>query len=208
MSARIPTPYLALRSVLGPVAKHILESQNVSCNKVIDAGFQYQFGNLEKSITKRVPKLKGTEKQFIFEQWVPKTKEEVFPFFAEAKNLEKITPSFLKFKVTGMKPDKIEKDAIINYQLKLQGIPLKWKTRIVDWSPPNFFSDNQESGPYSKWFHQHHFKSFGGGTLMTDIVNFKIPLGLIGYGVSQWKVISDIDKIFQYRRETIYKKYS
>ena len=205
--AFLPVPLFALRLVMGEVAPHLVESQTISADKILSKGFKFENDELEKSLTKRVPKLSGTEKRVIYEQWVPKSKSEVFEFFSDAKNLETITPPSLNFKILNMSTDKIESGSIINYKLKIDGIPIKWRTLIKDWDPPHMFSDNQEKGPYTKWYHIHRFEDLGGGTLMTDQVDFKIPLGLSGKLIAGWKVVRDVQKIFQFRRETIDKIY-
>ncbi len=196
-------PYFALRIAVGEVAPHLVESQRIGSAKIQSKGFQFKYKKIEESIEARVPKLNGTEKRFIFEQWIPKTKEEVFPFFAEAKNLEEITPPSLNFRITSVSSGPMEVGTEINYKLKIDGIPVNWKTIIKDWDPPHLFSDNQEKGPYKKWYHIHKFEDLAGGTLMTDQVDFKIPLGAVGYLASSWKVLGDVKNIFEFRKEKI-----
>ncbi|MCJ8276869.1 MAG: DUF1731 domain-containing protein [Bdellovibrionales bacterium] len=189
------------------MAYHLVENQKVSSQKIQDKGFQFKYPSVEKSVEKRVPKLRGTEKRYIYEQWIPQTKEEVFPFFADAKNLEKITPEILHFKVLNSSTETVQNNTEINYKLKINGVPVRWKTLIIDWNPPHQFVDNQEKGPYKKWHHTHTFEELGGGTLMTDQVDFIIPLGLLGYGMTSWKVEADVQNIFNYRREVIHEIY-
>ncbi|MEM7645959.1 MAG: TIGR01777 family oxidoreductase [Pseudomonadota bacterium] len=207
-SAFLPVPYFALRAILGPMAKHIIENQKLSSQKIQDEGFQFTYPNVESSIKKRVPQLKGMQRRLIFEQWVPSKKEEVFPFFAEAKNLEQIPPPSLNFHILDSSTEKIQLNTIFNYKLKIDGIPVRWRTLIKAWDPPHFFADNQEKGPYRKWYHEHYFKDLAGGTLMTDQVDLEIPLGWLGYGAASWKVLRDVKNIFRYRREVIHKKYN
>jgi uncharacterized protein (TIGR01777 family) len=206
-SAFFPVPYLALRMVVGEMAAHLLEDQKVKSDKIQEAGFQFKYANAKDSILQRVPQLKGTERRSLFEQWLPKSKEEIFPFFAEAKNLEQITPDSLNFKILDSSTPQIEKGTIFNYRLKVDGIPLRWRTLITEWNPPNQFVDNQVKGPYKKWHHTHLFEDLAGGTLMTDQVDFTIPFGILGYGAAAWKVTKDVNRIFKYRRDTIYKLY-
>ena len=157
-SAFLPAPYPALRLVLGEVAPHLIESQTISSHKIEKAGFQFKYPEVKASVEKRVPKLSGHEKRFIFEQWVPRPREEVFDFFSEAKNLEQITPDSLNFKILDTSTEGIEKGTVINYKLKIDGIPIRWRTLITEWDPPHHFADNQEKGPYSKWYHVHRFE--------------------------------------------------
>lgn len=204
----LSVPYFALRIAVGEVAPHLVESQKIGSTKIQNKGFQFEYKKIDDSINKRVPKLKGTEKRYIFEQWIPKPKEEVFPFFAEVKNLENITPPSLNFRITSVSAEPLSVGTEIQYNLKVDGIPVKWKTLIKDWNPPHMFSDNQEKGPYSKWYHIHQFEDLAGGTLMTDQVDFKIPLGVIGYLATAWKVLGDVKSIFDFRRQKIHALYN
>lgn len=92
---------------------------------------------------------------------------------------------------------------MIDYKLKIHGVPAKWKTLIENWDPPYQFVDTQLSGPCSKWHHTHTFKEAEGGTLMTDEVRFKVPIGALGQMVAGTFVESDVNQIFSYRREVI-----
>jgi uncharacterized protein (TIGR01777 family) len=201
-------PYFALRMAVGEVAPHLVQSQKISPGRIQNKGFHFQYKTVEESIEKRVPKLKGTEKRYIFEQWIPKTKEDIFPFFSDAHNLETITPPSLNFKITSVSEGPMGVGTEIQYKLSIDGIPVNWKTLIKDWNPPHYFSDNQEKGPYSKWYHIHRFEDLAGGTLMTDQVDFKIPLGALGYLAASWKVLKDVKKIFNYRREAIHEMFN
>jgi uncharacterized protein (TIGR01777 family) len=200
-------PYFALRMAVGEVAPHLVESQRVSSVRIQNKGFQFQYKTIEESIKARVPVLQGTEKRFVFEQWVPRSKEEVFPFFAEARNLEDITPPSLNFKIVSVSTDNIQEGTVIHYKLRIDGIPVKWKTLIKKWNPPHQFVDNQEKGPYKKWYHLHTFEDLAGGTLLTDQVDFTLPLGKLGYLAASWKVLNDVRNIFQFRKEKIYDLY-
>ena len=134
-------------------------------------------------------------------QVLPRPVEDIFPFFADAHNLEKLTPSFLKFNVLTPKPIPMDSGTIINYKLKVRGVPIKWKTTILDWEPPRQFVDNQDSGPYTLWHHTHTFEPTqdGQATLCTDVVRYK-PKGwfLTGF-INKFFVQKDVEQIFQYR---------
>jgi len=197
-------PFFALRLVVGEMAAHLIESQKISSQKIQQAGFKFQKGNLTDSVTARVPQLSNMQRRHIYEQWIPKTKDEIFPFFADAHNLEQITPPSLNFKILSVSTDGVQKGTIIKYKLKIDGIPVGWTTLIKEWEPPHRFVDNQEKGPYRKWYHLHRFDELAGGTLMTDQVDLEMPLGKLGYVAASWKVLRDVNKIFAYRREVIY----
>ncbi|TVQ80740.1 MAG: CDP-paratose 2-epimerase [Bradymonadales bacterium] len=144
------------------------------------------------------------EKRFRSETWIPKPVEEVFSFFSDAKNLEKITPPFLNFKVLSQSTEKIQEGTIFDYQLKVRGIPLKWRSRIQDWARNQHFVDTQLKGPYAKWVHLHKFISEDGGTRMIDQVDYALPLGLLGRIAAGWYVDRDVKKIFEYREKVIH----
>ena len=134
-------------------------------------------------------------------QVLPRTVDEVFPFFADAYNLEKLTPSFLKFNVLTPRPIDMRSGAEIRYKLKVRGLPIKWKTTILNWDPPRQFVDTQDSGPYDLWHHTHTFEPTqdGQATLCTDVVRYK-PKGwfLAGF-INKFFVQKDVEQIFQYR---------
>jgi ligand-binding SRPBCC domain-containing protein len=138
--------------------------------------------------------------------WVPAKKEEVFEFFADAWNLEKITPPELNFNIVTPRPFKIKKEALIEYQLKLLFFKFSWTTIISEWNPPNMFADEQLKGPYKYWHHTHNFKEFNGGTQITDIVNYELPffpLGEIAYPIIKLQ----LKRIFNYREKVIKKMF-
>jgi ligand-binding SRPBCC domain-containing protein len=138
------------------------------------------------------------------EQRLPGPPEEVFPFFADARNLEAITPPWLGFRVVTPSPIEMRAGTLIEYRLKLRGVPLRWRTRIAVWDPPRRFVDVQISGPYRLWHHTHDFEPDGdGGTLMRDTVRYAIPYGPLGRVAEALVVRRDLDAIFGFRREAV-----
>jgi len=137
------------------------------------------------------------------ELWVDRPIEEVFAFFADAHNLEKITPPWVGFKILSMSTDSIEAGTIIRYRLRLHGIPVHWRTNICEWNPPYSFVDEQTRGPYKKWRHTHKFEAHGSRTKMMDEVQYLLPFGILGRIVHSLKVRKDVSRIFDYRRERI-----
>lgn len=138
------------------------------------------------------------------EQRVPRPRSEVFAFFADATNLERITPEFLRFRVTTPQPIEIRTGTLIDYKLGLFGIPFRWRTLIETFEPETRFIDRQLKGPYALWLHTHTFEDApGGGTLMKDHLEYAIPLGPLGTIARVLFVRRTVEAIFDYRREAI-----
>lgn len=130
--------------------------------------------------------------------------EQAFAFYADALNLEAITPPWLGFRV--VTPGRIEMAAgtRIDYRLKLHGVPLRWRTRIEAWEPPLRFVDVQLSGPYSLWEHTHSFEPHGEmGVEIRDRVRYALPLGPLGALAHSLIVRRDLERIFDYRRDAV-----
>jgi ligand-binding SRPBCC domain-containing protein len=137
------------------------------------------------------------------EQWIECPIDEVFAFFADAHNLEEITPPWVGFKILSMSTESVEEGTVILYRLRLHGIPVHWRTNIREWNPPYSFVDEQTRGPYKKWHHTHTFEAHGSRTKMTDEVQYLLPLGILGRIVHAVKVRRDVSRIFDYRRQRI-----
>jgi len=130
---------------------------------------------------------------------LPGAPESLFPFFADAQNLSRLTPSELGFRILTPQPIAMGEGTLIDYRIGLWGVPMKWRTRIASWNPPFFFSDEQLRGPYRIWHHTHDFAPDGkGGTIMTDTVKFQLPLeplSLVGFRLVAWQ----LRRIFGFR---------
>jgi ligand-binding SRPBCC domain-containing protein len=133
------------------------------------------------------------------EQWFPPPIKEVFAFFADARNLEVITPPWLNFRILTADPIAMGAGTFIEYQIRWHGIPMRWMTEIRSWDPPNGFVDVQLRGPYRHWEHTHTFQASEGGTLMRDVVNYVLPFGYLGQLAQAWFVKGDLETIFDYR---------
>lgn len=129
--------------------------------------------------------------------------KQVFDFFADAGNLERITPPELNFQITTAQPIDIKRGTLIDYQLKLRGIPLKWKTVISVWNPPFEFIDEALKSPYKQWIHQHTFTEIEKNkTLIKDKVRYRLPLEPLG-DLAHFIVRRELDYIFDYRQKTV-----
>ncbi len=136
-------------------------------------------------------------------QVVPCPVDRVFAFFADAGNLEALTPPWLRFRMLTPLPIEMRAGAIIDYRLTVHGLPITWKTEILEWEPNRGFLDIQRSGPYRTWAHTHRFVPGNGGTTVTDHVEYELPLGPLGRVANGLVVRHDLDRIFGYRRQRI-----
>lgn len=136
--------------------------------------------------------------------WLPRKREEVFAYFADARNLEELTPPWLRFRIVTPGAIDMRAGALIDYRISLRGIPLRWRTRITEWEPPSRFVDEQLRGPYRLWRHEHRFIEQDGGTLCVDRVEYRVPLDAL---VHRWMVKPDLDRIFAFRREQLLARF-
>lgn len=124
----------------------------------------------------------------------------VFPFFADATNLQQITPPWLNFEVVSPTPIEMKPGQTIDYRLKLRGFPLRWRSEITEWAPPHRFVDEQLRGPYRVWHHEHTFTERDGKTVCEDDVVYAVFGGRL---VNRLFVESDVKRIFEYRRKRL-----
>lgn len=133
------------------------------------------------------------------EQIISRPQTEVFSFFADASNLELITPPELRFQIITPQPIEIGKGTLIDYQLKLRGFPVRWKTEITEWNPPFNFVDSAIKSPYKQWIHLHAFETgINGETVMRDLVRYRLPFEPLG-DLAHWFVKRELTYIFDYR---------
>ena len=134
------------------------------------------------------------------EHWLPRHPEDVFDFYADAFNLERLTPPWLRFEVVTPAPITMRSGAEIDYRLRLHGLRLKWRSRITDWDPPHRFVDEQVRGPYRTWIHEHTFTPHEGGTLVGDHVQYAM---FGGWLADRLLVRRDLRRIFGFRQQRL-----
>lgn len=141
-------------------------------------------------------------------QRLPGSPAEVFPFFADARNLEAITPPLLRFRVLTPEPIEMRVGTHIQYRLRLRGVPVNWHTTIQAWEPPHRFVDVQIRGPYALWHHTHELVDDGeGGTLMHDTVRYALGFGVFGELAHRFLVRRDLEAIFAFREAELARRY-
>ena len=134
--------------------------------------------------------------------WLPLPIASVFSFFADAENLERLTPPRLRFHILTPRPIAMRVGSRIDYRLRLHGLPFRWQSEITAWDPPRRFVDEQRRGPYKTWIHEHAFTERDGGTEVCDRVRYAVPGGWL---IDRLAVRRDVKAIFAYRAITLQK---
>jgi hypothetical protein len=136
-------------------------------------------------------------------QLVPLVPDDAFAFFADAYKLEAITPPWLHFRILTPRPITMREGTLIDYRLTLHGLRLRWRTRIRTWQQGRRFVDVQVRGPFSLWEHTHEFERKDDGTLIRDVVRYRLPCGPLGAIAHGALVRRDLQRIFDFRREAV-----
>ena len=144
-------------------------------------------------------------REFECELWLPRAREEVFRFFSDANNLNVITPDWLHFRTITSPPIVLRAGTVIDYRLRVRGVPVRWRTEIKIWDPPHRFVDEQTQGPYRLWVHEHLFETRDGGTLAKDRVRYAVPFDLFTHKLL---VRPDIERIFAFRRRQLSAQFA
>jgi ligand-binding SRPBCC domain-containing protein len=142
--------------------------------------------------------------EFKSEIFLPRSIEEVFAFFSDPVNLDSITPPWLSFRMITPRPIEIRVGTLLDYRLRIQGFPVRWRSSITAWKPPYRFVDEQIRGPYRLWIHDHNFEPRDGGTLVGDHVRYAVPFDWL---VHKLIVRPDLERIFAYRTKSLRRRF-
>lgn len=132
-------------------------------------------------------------------QWVPRAVEEVAAFFEEPRNLQRMTPHTIDFRILRIRPERIEAGMVIDYRIRVLGFPFSWRSVIREYRPGQRFTDVQTRGPYALWEHEHSFEPVAGGTTVRDRVTYRMPFGPLGMLVHWLFVKRQLAFIFDFR---------
>ncbi len=146
---------------------------------------------------------KMKSRELTSEIWLPATVSAVFEFFSNAANLNEITPPWLHFRIINAGAILMKPGALIDYRLKIHGIPVSWQSGIETWKPPHLFIDTQRKGPYRKWIHTHQFEESDNGTLVKDKVEYALHGWIFESLVDRILVKPDLRRIFEYRKSRL-----
>jgi uncharacterized protein (TIGR01777 family) len=200
----ITIPKFVLKAAFGEGSCVLLSSQRINPFQLIKASYHFKYPTLESALAAILSDSYSQGYSELQKKcWLPFPIQEVFKFFSEASNLERITPPWLGFHILSQSTKDIKHGTTIDYRLKIHGIPILWRSEISSWNPPNEFTDIQLKGPYRIWKHTHRFSELGNGTLMEDRVLYQIPMGYLGKLVAGKYVKKDIFKIFTYRNTKV-----
>ena len=139
-------------------------------------------------------------RNFESQLWLPQPRSKVFAFFADAKNLDLITPPWVHFRTVTPGPSELRAGMVMDHRLRIHGFPLRWRSEITDWDPPARFVDEQVRGPYRLWIHEHRFDERDDGTLVHDHVRYAVLFDLL---IHRLLIRSDIERIFTYREKKL-----
>jgi len=198
-----PVPAIGLKILFGEMSKILLASQKVIPTRLMQEGYAWKFRSLKDALRDILIHDNKGEEVIKKYQWVFKAPKEVFSFFSNEKNLEKITPAYMNFKVLGKNTSKIQQGTLIDYKFKIHGFPLTWTSKINSFQDEKQFIDEQVSGPYQKWVHTHNFYEVKSGTLIKDEIVYKVPFGFFGKLIAGSFVKKDLRNIFNFRHKYI-----
>ena len=137
---------------------------------------------------------------------LPLPVEQVFPFFADAENLQRITPPEMGFRIVSGTPVKIEEGTVIDYRVSVFGISFPWRSLIEEWQPGVSFVDVQLKGPYRLWRHMHRFDRSPNGTHIRDTVTYALPLSPLSE-IAFPLIRRQLQRIFTFRQLQVIREF-
>lgn len=150
----------------------------------------------------------GSDRRLRAEQVIERPLAEVFAYFARPENLDALTPPYLGFRTLTPAPIPMHPGALIEHEIRMLGIPMRWRTRILDFQPPSYFVDNQEAGPYALWHHTHRFEAIDAlRTRVIDEVRYRMPLGVLGAIAHALFNRALLQRIFAFRQAELAKQF-
>ena len=195
-------PAVALKAVLGEFAQELLASQLMLPAKAQDHGFAWDHESLDQALLDLLDPGSGRRtgtSRFAVAEKVAAAPAKVFEFFSSTANLQALTPPEMRLHMIAA-PAPMRRGEIIEYELKVHGVPLRWKTLIAQWQAGEWFVDVQLRGPYLLWRHRHDFEPGADGVVVRDTIDYALPLAPLS-GVALPMVRADLRRIFDYRRE-------
>ena len=229
----MPVPGRALRILLGEAAAVLLTGQRVRPRRLEQLGFAWRYPEIDSALAdilkNHIPEIRRLDRsagnpslaadskylqshrpRFVLSD---KTRveapiEEVFQFFSKPQNLGLITPAALRFRILSTMPDQIRRGLEFEYTIQLGPIPLRWRTCIEEWQPSAWFADSQKSGPYKCWWHEHHFRSDAGATIMEDLVYYALPVSAAEALTNALLVAPLLKRIFAYRSQAMRLRFA
>jgi uncharacterized protein (TIGR01777 family) len=199
----LSTPKFAIQAAFGEMSEVVLGSQRVLPEKALATGFQFLYPTISEAFVDLFRDRGLIDTYLESAQFVPETLPKVFSFFSLPENLGTLTPEFLEFKILKQSTAKIQEGTLIDYRIKVHGVPMTWRTLIKEWNEQKSFVDTQLKGPYTKWHHEHLFYEVKGGTLIVDRVTYRVPVSIVGKLLLGKFIRKDVDQIFSFRRSKI-----
>lgn len=204
VKAWLPAPAFALRAALGEMSDLLLQGQRVK-EQLRERGFAFRYEKIADAFTslfKEVERARGLRfHEHTSEQWLALPPEEVFAFFSDAKNLERITPPEKNLHILSQSNTRLQARASYTYSLRWNGWRFLCRSHVIDWQEGKRFTSTQQKGPFTFWYHTHQFERLGGGTLLTDRVIYRLRGGYLGDLVGGGPMRRTLGRIFGYRRE-------
>lgn len=197
----LPTPGFAVRIAMGELATLALKGQKVLPKKLQDAGFQFRFSNLTDALNDLYsdPPYSVPKHRLVFRQWLPAPIQNVFAYVTDGANLPTLMPQKLRTQWQGQNTEKPQQGSLLKWQLRWKGIPIGWQSQISEWRPVSEVASEMVQGPFRSFHHRMHFERVRDGVILTDTLEYELPLRTIGEIFAAKKVVCDLKSVFEFR---------